>query len=205
MKMTSISERLKFAMQIRGMTQGALAKESGVAQPTIWRLVSGGAKASRKVVDIANALQVDVEWLANGVGQMEPDKSQPMKRESPHSSGDFFAVNIWDGNDKTNSVVHVPSAVKSDSCRAYILERNSGCAEAPAGTIIVVDTKELPGTGDLVYAKVKNQHSVYRFLDGGESGFLTVDDGRVPIIDISTSASLVGVAVFLLRTLKRNK
>ena len=66
---TTLSERLQEAMKYRGnMTQGALAEASGVAQPTIWRLVNGKAKGSVKLVDIANALGVNVDWLANGIG-----------------------------------------------------------------------------------------------------------------------------------------
>lgn len=205
MKKTTLSERLNIAMQKRGMTQGALAKASGVAQPTIWRLTSGGAKASRKVVDIANALKVSVDWLANGDGEMEDDgKEYQIPAHSKASPSGMFPVNIWDKDNELDGVVFVPEAVKSDSCRAYILEKNSGCAEAPAGTIVVIDTNETPGTGDLVYAKVKDGYSVYRFLDGGSAGFLTVDDERVPIIDIA-NGSIIGVAVFLLRDLKRKR
>ncbi|MCK9781190.1 helix-turn-helix domain-containing protein, partial [Proteus columbae] len=48
---TTIAERLKLAMKTRGnMTQAALAEASGVAQPTIWRLVNGNAKGSSKLV-----------------------------------------------------------------------------------------------------------------------------------------------------------
>ncbi|MDV3391868.1 helix-turn-helix domain-containing protein [Klebsiella pneumoniae] len=31
------------------MSQGALAKASGIAQPTIWRLVSGNARVQQKL------------------------------------------------------------------------------------------------------------------------------------------------------------
>ena len=124
MKKTTLSERLNIAMQKRGMTQGALAKASGVAQPTIWRLTSGGAKASRKVVDIANALKVSVDWLANGDGEMEDDgKEYRVPAHSKASPSGMFPVNIWDKDNELDGVVFVPEAVKSDSCRAYILEK----------------------------------------------------------------------------------
>lgn len=53
------------------MSQGALAKASGVAQPTIWRLTSGNARGSTKIVEIANALGVNSEWLSTGIGPMK--------------------------------------------------------------------------------------------------------------------------------------
>ena len=204
---TTLAERLTQAMTARNFSQGALAKASGVAQPTIWRLVNGKAKGSTKLVDIANAMAVNVEWLANGIGEM--DSGEKMTYPHPTASrtqlGGVFPVSIWDQDGETDAEVYVPEVVKSDNCRAYVLSRNSGCAEAPAGTIVVIDSGEKPGNGDLVYAKVNSSCSVYRFLDGGESGFLAVDDARVPLIDVSTSAELIGVAVFLLRDLKRRK
>ena len=56
MKKETLAERLNQAMDLSGMSQGALAKASGVAQPTIWRLTSGNARGSTKIVEIANAL-----------------------------------------------------------------------------------------------------------------------------------------------------
>lgn len=204
---TTLAERLTQAMTARNFSQGALAKASGVAQPTIWRLANGQAKGSTKLVDIANALSVNIDWLANGVGEMDAGgkMSYPHPPANSMQPGGVFPVSIWDQDGRTGQEVYVPDVVKSNDCRAYVLPRNSGCAEAPAGTIVVIDTGEKPGNGDLVYAKVNSSHSIYRFLDGGESGFLAVDDPRVPLLDISSSAELIGVAVFLLRDLKRRK
>lgn len=59
------------------MSQGALAKAAGIAQPTIWRLTSGNARGSTKIVEIANALGVRTEWLSTGVGPMRADGQIP--------------------------------------------------------------------------------------------------------------------------------
>lgn len=191
-------------MKVRNITQGALAKASGVAQPTIWRLTSGKANGSKKAVDIANALKISVDWLVNGVGEMEEEgKYYSQERTQELNISGAFIVYVYEDDRKTEKTVIVPDAVKSKTCRAYILGKNSGCSDAPAGTTVVVDTAESPGTGDLVYAHVNNNFSVYRFLDGGTSGFLAVDDDRIPLIDISSQAELIGVVVFLLRDLKR--
>ena len=50
MKKETLADRLNLAMEQSGMSQGALAKASGVAQPTIWRLTSGNARGSTKIV-----------------------------------------------------------------------------------------------------------------------------------------------------------
>lgn len=203
----TLAERLAYAMNQKGISQGALAKASGIAQPTIWRLVNGKAKGSTRLVDIANALSVRVEWLDNGRGPMSPDdQTYPHHPTQEMKPGGVFAVPLYDAEDnETDSIVYVPREIESRHCRAYILERNSGCHEAPAGTIIVVDSSEKPGSGDLVYAEVNGAGSVYRFIDGGSNGYLSIDDERIPLIPVSDTASVSGVIVFLLRDLKRKK
>ena len=191
---TTLAERLKKAMTLRdNMTQAALAEASGVAQPTIWRLASGKAKASRKLVDIANALAVNVDWLANGVGEMVQNYDYV-----PARLDRSIQIPIWDEDGETDDFVISPKGKPLPSWRAYILKRNSGCADAPAGSIVIVDTVATPGTGDLVIAKVGSNLSAYRFLDGGSHGFLSVDDNRVPLIEVN-SDTIVGVVILLLR------
>lgn len=195
---TTLSERLQEAMKYRGnMTQGALAEASGVAQPTIWRLVNGKAKGSVKLVDIANALAVNIDWLANGVGEMDGPN-----RELKFRLDKSLNIPVWNEMGETDEFVISPIGKPLVSYRAYILNRNTGCAEAPNGSIAIVDTEVTPGTGDLVVAKVNDSISVYKYLDGGSHGFLAVDDNRVPLIDLSSSF-FVGVVVFLIRDFRR--
>lgn len=77
MKKETLADRINAAMNAANMSQGALAKASGVAQPTIWRLTSGNAQGSTKIVEIANALGVRSEWLSTGSGPMRADGQQP--------------------------------------------------------------------------------------------------------------------------------
>ncbi|EMI4429587.1 helix-turn-helix domain-containing protein [Providencia rettgeri] len=195
---TTLSERLQEAMKYRGnMTQGALAEASGVAQPTIWRLVNGKAKGSVKLVDIANALAVNIDWLASGTGEMEGPNKEPKFRLDKSLN-----IPVWSESGETEEFVISPIGKPLPSYRAYVLDRNTGCAEAPNGSIAIIDTEITPGTGDLVIAQVNNSISVYKYLDGGSHGFLAVDDNRVPLIDLSSS-HLVGVVVFLIRDFRR--
>ncbi|MBG6243435.1 MAG: helix-turn-helix domain-containing protein [Candidatus Symbiopectobacterium sp. Dall1.0] len=205
---TTLSERLIQAMSARNISQGALAKAAGIAQPTIWRLVKGQAKGSTKLVDIANALSVNVEWLANGSGHMDSSQGgrDLLALCENATQTNFFPVELWsDSNRPTGEFIYAPNSIKSETCQAYILKRNSGCAEAPAGTIIIVDIDEQPGNGDLVYAHINGGYSVYRFVEGGAMGFLSVDDKRVPLLEASSGGDIIGVVVFLLRDLKRRK
>jgi SOS-response transcriptional repressor LexA len=112
------------------------------------------------------------------------------------SSEPFFPVQIYDGDTHTNAWIHVPDVIKSESCRAYHVVEDTGCAEVPSGTYIVVDSSESPGNNDLVYAKIGDKTSVYRFIRGGMEDFLSVDDSRVPLISVKSS-EIKGVIVFL--------
>lgn len=188
------------AMTMMGITQGALAKASGVSQPTIWRLTKGEAEGSRKLVDIARALDINVEWLANGVGEMRGAAAAGQTDKVKSGT----TVPLWDASGKTSELVSVPTGVKAKkSWRAYILDRNSGCAEATAGTIVIIDSDVPVESGDLVIALMNGRLSVYRYLEGPSNGFLTVDDPRLPVVELLDDVRLIGVAIFLIRDLRR--
>lgn len=91
------SERLNLAMAEGGYTQGSLAKAVGMAQSSIWKLTSGGAKGSRRTVDIARVLGVRPEWLSNGSGSMREDGAKPHHPDStiPPES-EWGTVDAWD-------------------------------------------------------------------------------------------------------------
>ena len=94
MKKETLADRLNLAMEQSGMSQGALAKASGVAQPTIWRLTSGNARGSTKIVEIANALGVRTEWLSSGIGPMRNDGQQSGKPAANHPK--YFKIDVLD-------------------------------------------------------------------------------------------------------------
>lgn len=75
--MTTIAERLDQAMQAAGFTsQSALARASGVPQPTINRILKGGGKAGPEtttLVKLADACNVSFIWLQSGTAAMAAD------------------------------------------------------------------------------------------------------------------------------------
>ncbi|HGW6388018.1 TPA: helix-turn-helix domain-containing protein, partial [Escherichia coli] len=73
----TLADRLNFAMYEMGMSQAQLAKAANMAQPTIWRIASGNARGTTKIVDLANALGVTPEWLSSGVGSMRAENKKP--------------------------------------------------------------------------------------------------------------------------------
>lgn len=76
----TFSDRLKHARQLRGFTQHDLARVSGVSQSAIGSYESGQRQTSRSGRRLAQALDVDPDWLETGVGDMAV-----RERVSPHT------------------------------------------------------------------------------------------------------------------------
>jgi transcriptional regulator with XRE-family HTH domain len=66
--MTNLANRIKQEMDRLGMTQEELAKKANVSQALIHKLTSGKALQSRKISQLAAALNVNTDWLATGKG-----------------------------------------------------------------------------------------------------------------------------------------
>ncbi|MEC5505806.1 helix-turn-helix domain-containing protein [Klebsiella oxytoca] len=199
--MTSkLKDRLLKAMKEGGFTQKSLAEKVGLGQTMISKLTSGKSSGSSKIVEIAKVLNVRAEWLSDGSGPMRETEQKPVFVYEA-----LFPVDVYNEDDQeTGLVLQVPEMVKSDACKAYQLKENSGCAEAPEGTYIVVDSSETPGNNDLVYAEIMGKRNVYRFVLGGSTNFLSVDDPRVPLESVTSEhVSVLGVVVFLLRRTKK--
>ncbi len=70
--------RLKEAMEARGLSQAELARAININPAAIQYLLSNDAKSSRFTFEMANALEINTNWLATGQGEMllERDPSQ---------------------------------------------------------------------------------------------------------------------------------
>ncbi|EAW5735678.1 TPA: XRE family transcriptional regulator [Citrobacter freundii] len=86
---TTFSDRLRDSMQKAGLTQSQLAEAVGVSQGAIQKLVSGKAKSTTKLVQIANVLGVRPEWLSEGVGAIRKSDDFPPEEK-------WTKVETWD-------------------------------------------------------------------------------------------------------------
>jgi transcriptional regulator with XRE-family HTH domain len=81
MNIQNIAGRLDAAMQARKVkTQTRLAKLSGIPQPTIARILKGGGRQgpeTETLRSLANALQVHLRWLQEGLGPMDLSDEAP--------------------------------------------------------------------------------------------------------------------------------
>lgn len=71
--MKTFADRLNHAMSLAGMSNSRLGEIVGMSQPSIWKLASGRSVSTRKLVEIASALDVRPEWLSTGEGPMRKD------------------------------------------------------------------------------------------------------------------------------------
>ncbi|EOH6199304.1 XRE family transcriptional regulator [Citrobacter farmeri] len=71
--MKTFADRLNHAMSLAGMSNSRLGEIVGMSQPSIWKLASGRSVSTRKLVEIASALDVRPEWLSTGDGPMRKD------------------------------------------------------------------------------------------------------------------------------------
>lgn len=67
---TELKDRLKQARKHAGITQAKLAEAINTSQGSIADLESGRNKSTTNLLQIANILRVNAEWLATGKGEM---------------------------------------------------------------------------------------------------------------------------------------
>lgn len=199
----TLAKRLRQAMQEAGYTQSSLAEKAGMAQSMIWKLLSGKAHSTSKILDLSKVLNVSPEWLADGEGVMRKSDNGGIEYYNMTPVHLYKQQSDSSGFYDTGDIIMIPDIIEAKNQKAFKIETNSGCIEAPAGTYIVVDPDEVPGTNDLVYARINDSSSVYRFVDGGADKYLSVDDPRVPLIPLS-DVYFVGVITYLIRGLRRS-
>lgn len=104
--MKTFAERLNAAMSAAGVSQGQLAEKVGISQPAIQKMTSGKTSGSRKMVELAHALNVRPEWLSSGNGPM---RDGDQKESSVPPESEWNTVETWDDHTPLSSEeVEVP-------------------------------------------------------------------------------------------------
>lgn len=172
------SERLAYAMSAAGFTQGKLAKEVGMAQSSVNKLLNG-ANGSRNTVKIASVLGVRPEWLSSGEGEMlvtgadsESNLKQRVNPQSGYYRVDFLDVraSAGPGSLVTSDFIETIKAIEytTDQARALF-----GNRPAHNVKVITVNGDSMDGTispGDQIFVDIGITHfdsdGVYVFVFG---------------------------------------
>lgn len=172
------SERLAQAMKHAGYTQGRLAKEVGMAQSSVNKLLKE-ANGSRKTVEIASVLGVRPEWLSTGEGEMasgsarEPSALYQVKQ----SLNGIYRVDVLDvkasagpGSIITSDFIETIRAIEYTTEQARALFGNRPATHVK---VITVNGDSMDGTispGDQIFVDTGVTHfdgdGVYVFVFG---------------------------------------
>ncbi|MGR7723011.1 XRE family transcriptional regulator [Klebsiella aerogenes] len=200
MKKETLAERLNLAMELSGMSQGALAKASGVAQPTIWRLTSGNARGSTKIVEIAKALGVRTDWLSTGSGPMRDDGQEPVSapQKQNTSPADVFRVDVLDLTVSAgpgiinNEFIEILRSVeyseadarqmfngrKADQIRIINVRGDSMSGTIEPGDLLFVDISVQRFDGDGIYAFLYDETAHVKRLQMMKDKLIVISDNK---------------------------
>lgn len=200
MKNETLADRLNQAMELSGMSQGALAKASGVAQPTIWRLSSGNARGSTRIVEIANALGVRSEWLSSGDGPMRSTSAEePARQYSPRAGrDDVYRLDVLDisvsaGPGVINSEFvevlrsveysvedarHMFNGRKQEQIRIINVRGDSMSGTIEPGDLLFVDISVQCFDGDGIYAFIYDETAHVKRLQKMKDKILVISDNK---------------------------
>lgn len=172
------SERLAQAMKRAGYTQGRLAKDVGMAQSSVNKLLKE-ANGSRKTVEIASVLGVRPEWLSTGEGEMASSGAREpaaLYQVKPSLNG-IYRVDVLDvkasagpGAIVTSDFIETIRAIEYTTEQARALFGNRPATHVK---VITVNGDSMDGTispGDQIFVDTGVTHfdgdGVYVFVFG---------------------------------------
>ncbi|WP_154023066.1 XRE family transcriptional regulator [Klebsiella oxytoca] len=172
------SERLAQAMKRAGYTQGRLAKDVGMAQSSVNKLLKE-ANGSRKTVEIASVLGVRPEWLSTGEGEMASSGAREptaLYQVKPALNG-IYRVDVLDvkasagpGAIVTSDFIETIRAIEYTTEQARALFGNRPATHVK---VITVNGDSMDGTispGDQIFVDTGVTHfdgdGVYVFVFG---------------------------------------
>jgi len=167
----TLADRLIFALEQNQVSQAELARRINVKRQAIQYLCSSGTSKSKFAYDIAEALNINVDWLVTGNGEMNAVNSAEQKLLAEKNIVPILQWNQiakWLDNaiDKNEikdwTVVHE----KINPCSfALTLKDNAMFPRFPSETIIAIDPNKALKYPCFVLVYVKKLHeTVFRYL-----------------------------------------
>ncbi|QNS14261.1 XRE family transcriptional regulator [Mannheimia bovis] len=156
--MSDLSSRLSNLLAQKNLSLNAFAKMVGVTQPAISKIVNGETLNPKYIVEIADALDVSVEWLKTGKGEAPDfakleDNPTAYEDEKPMFRLEVLDVYASAGNGSfiTGDLTSYTHAVEFENAYfAQVFQR----ANAKGLSIINVDGDSMEptiGSGDLLF------------------------------------------------------
>ena len=150
--MSTVGERVKSVRQDRGVTQAKLAKAIGARQSTINDIEKGRTKKTTFLVSIAGFLDVDVQWLSSGIGDIRGGEVEILSQGAPlplFTMDSVVDIGIDDSFDKpVVSVVYRCPVSHSQNSFTVVLENDRD--DLKRGSLMFVDPAGGYKNGDIV-------------------------------------------------------
>ncbi len=160
--METLAERINIALQTKGLSVNALARQVGVSYPAMRKITKGETLNPKFLFEIAEALNVSVEWLKTGEGSSENLSDDPSEDHIRFERLDVIAA-LGDGyiNNETAEVVdfvHVDKAWARENLggnlsRIQVITARGDSMQGTIedGDVLFVDTSVRSFEGDGVY------------------------------------------------------
>jgi transcriptional regulator with XRE-family HTH domain len=117
--MNTFAERLKIAINKRGISQAEAARLCGIAQQSLNYIIANNLKSSKLAIQIASSLAISPDWLILGQGKFEENKIYELPIiHSPYMLSKFLKNEL-----NENSLDHtVINTDLGDLAFAYLFE-----------------------------------------------------------------------------------
>lgn len=160
--METLAERINIALQTKGLSVNALARQVGVSYPAMRKITKGETLNPKFLFEIAEALNVSVEWLKTGEGSSENLSDDPSDDHIRFERLDVIAA-LGDGyiNNETAEVVdfvHVDKAWARENLggnlsRIQVITARGDSMQGTIedGDVLFVDTSVRSFEGEGVY------------------------------------------------------
>jgi transcriptional regulator with XRE-family HTH domain len=125
--MTTIAERLMKTRKLRGLSQAQLALLAGLTTAAVSNIETGTRQGKGSLHALSKALGVNLEWLMNGVGEVD---AVPLLKTAPEYSPEALAL-AWLLDQIPN---RLDKTIANNSATAAILEVLQRIGAAPTGT-----------------------------------------------------------------------
>lgn len=211
-------DRLKEIRESRGLSQKALANMVGLTPSAIQSLESGRVKSTTYLIEIAEKLKVDPDWLKGGRTSINN-----FTKSMPELS--LKALPLLTIHEVTPWVVQgiLPSNVRRTIMSNETIEiSNKGFAlevegdamisiEEPAnslfpGDTVVIDPEEKPTSGDFVLVKYENGGlKIRKYTKDGTEEILEPLNRRYPLALIEKDMDILGVVMFKQKRIRGNR
>lgn len=189
----SLGERLKIARLEKGITQTELAKCVGVSQAAIAGLELRESKQSGYTSQIAECLNINVQWLATGTGPM--NKPEP----TPVITIPLIRWSDIDEGSRADPISTIPWHTGNNNVSQVFALEISGVSMEPEfhdGDCIVVDPDRTPSHNDFVIINTGEEPMLRQYIkEGGRTFARALNPAWQPQLEQIASDGIAGVVL----------